>query len=54
MINVLHTESSKGWGGQEIRIIEECVWFNQNVPSIICSLLAAEGSQFSLNEMEFR
>ena len=53
MINVLHTESSKGWGGQEIRIMEECVWFNENVPSITCSLLAAEGSQFSSKRSGF-
>lgn len=46
MIKVLHTESSIGWGGQEIRIAEECAWFNDNVPSITCSLLVAYGSQF--------
>ena len=46
MIRVLHTESSEGWGGQEIRIVEECIWFNANVPSITCSILAAEGGQF--------
>ena len=24
--SVLHTEASKGWGGQEVRIVTEATW----------------------------
>ena len=27
-MNILHTESSVNWGGQELRIVEECQWLN--------------------------
>lgn len=29
-MHVLHTESSSGWGGQEIRIIKECLIYKEN------------------------
>lgn len=46
MLSVLHTESSLGWGGQEIRILTESNWFNLNSSGIRCSILSADGSQF--------
>ncbi|MBT4223459.1 MAG: hypothetical protein HOD72_03230, partial [Opitutae bacterium] len=28
-LRIMHTEASPGWGGQEIRIMEEMRWFRQ-------------------------
>ena len=45
MLKILHTESSLGWGGQEIRILSECQWFNSSIEDLECSILAASCSQ---------
>ncbi len=29
-LRIIHTEASPGWGGQEIRIMEEMRWFRQH------------------------
>lgn len=46
MLTVLHTESSQGWGGQEIRIVTECDWLNQH-GGMTCRLLVSTASQFA-------
>ena len=47
-----------GWGGQELRIVRECDWFQKNSFSIVCSILVAYGSQFEsrarLNNVEIQ
>lgn len=34
-----------GWGGQEIRVLSECSWFNSYAPGIDCQVLTARGAQ---------
>ena len=29
-LKILHTESHRGWGGQEIRVLSECLWMKQH------------------------
>ena len=42
---IIHTESSDGWGGQEIRILEEANLF-ETFSDFSCEILASETSQF--------
>ena len=44
-LKIVHTESSDGWGGQEIRILEEANLFNRH-SDYACELLVSETSQF--------
>lgn len=57
-MKILHTESSLGWGGQEIRILSECDWFHLNSTGIRCSILSADGAQFisrsNVNSVEIK
>jgi glycosyltransferase involved in cell wall biosynthesis len=29
-LKILHTESHRGWGGQEIRVLSECIWMKRH------------------------
>jgi glycosyltransferase involved in cell wall biosynthesis len=42
-LTIVHTEASTGWGGQEIRILQEARWFRQRGDRVI--LLAPRESQ---------
>ena len=51
---LIHTEASLGWGGQEIRILTECLWFREQ--GFRCILMANSSSKifevFSRNGFE--
>ena len=34
-MKILHTEASDGWGGQEIRILSEAIWFRENGHEVV-------------------
>jgi len=34
-MKILHTEASDAWGGQEIRILSEAIWFRKNGHEIV-------------------
>lgn len=34
-MRILHTEASNGWGGQEIRILSEALWFRDNGHEVV-------------------
>lgn len=42
---LIHTEASHGWGGQEIRTLTECRWFQDQ--GFRCILMASDASQIS-------
>lgn len=42
---IIHTEASRGWGGQEIRTLTECKWFRDQ--GFRCLLMASDDSQIS-------
>ena len=42
---IIHTEASLGWGGQEIRTLTECRWFQKQ--GFRCILMASDASQIS-------
>jgi glycosyltransferase involved in cell wall biosynthesis len=42
MQTIIHTEASHGWGGQEMRILTECVWFRSR--GFRCVLMAKDHS----------
>jgi len=46
-LRILHTEASLGWGGQEIRIMEEMRWFRDNGHEI--ALVAPRNSLIFIN-----
>jgi glycosyltransferase involved in cell wall biosynthesis len=43
MQTIIHTEASLGWGGQEIRILSECLWFRGQ--GFRCILMANSSSK---------
>ena len=46
-LKIIHTESSEGWGGQEIRILEEVNLF-QNKGNYDCSVIASDSAELHL------
>lgn len=42
---IIHTEASRGWGGQEIRTLTECRWFRHQGYDV--ELIAPSDSRIS-------
>lgn len=47
ILNILHTESHRTWGGQELRVLNECLWMKKQGHRV---LLAAPKSSLLLNQ----
>lgn len=49
-MTIVHTEASHGWGGQEMRILTECIWFREQ--GFRCILMAKDHSPIAIRFRE--
>src|SRR5476649_1367585 len=61
LMHILHTESSNGWGGQEIRILKESIGLRQRGHTIVFAVVCggklvdqARKEGFTVYEVDFR